>query len=116
MRIPVRKFKSDRLETMGFHEWLNHKDKGNLILIDVRPKEEYAYDHLKGAISIPIDELIIQFEKLPKDQEIVVYCRGSYCMYATEAVELLRSKGYKAVRLEAGIYEWNQLKRVMAKN
>lgn len=104
--------KSDRLETMGFHEWLTHKDKGNLILIDVRPREEYAYDHLEGAISIPIDELDDQLNHLPKNQQIVVYCRGSYCMYATEVVERLQSEGFKAIRLEAGIHEWHQLKKV----
>lgn len=103
--------KSDQLETLELHEWLNLKEKGNLILIDVRPREEYDYGHLEGAISIPINELEIQLENLPKDQEIVVYCRGSYCMSATEVVELLRAKGYKAFRLEAGIHEWKQLQK-----
>ncbi|MFG6120252.1 metalloregulator ArsR/SmtB family transcription factor [Thalassobacillus sp. B23F22_16] len=100
--------RDDSLETMELEEWENRKEEDNYVLIDVRPKAEYLSGHLEGAISIPIDELNEHFKKIPKGKEVVAYCRGPYCVYATEAVELLRSKGYHASRLEAGIHEWNQ--------
>ncbi|WP_085506830.1 metalloregulator ArsR/SmtB family transcription factor [Thalassobacillus devorans] len=100
--------RDDSLETMELEEWENRKEEDNYVLIDVRPKAEYLSGHLEGAISIPIDELNEHLKKIPKGKEVVAYCRGPYCVYATEAVELLQSKGYHASRLEAGIHEWNQ--------
>lgn len=98
----------DHVETIELEDWVKRKDDENHILIDVRPKSEYQSGHLDYAISIPIDELHEYLNSLPKDKDIIAYCRGSYCVYATEAVERLQSKGYKAYRLEAGIHEWNQ--------
>lgn len=76
------------------------------ILIDVRPREEYAAGHIPGALSIPLGELKAKLEALPKEQEIVAYCRGPYCMLAIEAVELLARHGRRALRLEDGVTEW----------
>lgn len=81
----------------------------SVTLLDVRPVEEYTSDHLPDAISVPISELEEVFHLLPKDKEFVAYCRGPYCVYATEAVEFLRAKGFQASLLEAGINEWKQL-------
>ena len=69
-------------------------------LLDVRPAGEYQYKHLPGALSIPVDELEHRLAELPKEKTIVAYCRGAYCTFADAAVQLLRSKGYSAVRLE----------------
>lgn len=99
----------NHLETIELHDLLNQMENANQIIIDVRSKEEYEYGHLDGAISIPIDELDLFIKNLPKDKVVIAYCRGPYCVYATEAVELLLSKGYKAFRLEAGFLEWNQM-------
>ncbi|TRZ89914.1 MAG: ArsR family transcriptional regulator [Rhodocyclaceae bacterium] len=80
--------------------------KGDLVVLDVRPTEEYLAAHLPFARSIPIDELKLRLSELPKGKSIVAYCRGPYCLMAGDAVELLRKKGYDAVRLPEGVAEW----------
>lgn len=80
-----------------------------VLLIDVRPKEEYASSHIQGAISIPLDELNDQLKNLTKDLDIVVYCRGPYCMLSVDAVKILRAEGFNAIKMDQGIPEW-QLK------
>jgi len=79
---------------------------GDAMVVDVRPPEEYAVAHLPGATSMPLTELERRLSELPKDKEIVAYCRGPYCVLAVKAVELLRERGYAAVRLEDGVQEW----------
>lgn len=79
---------------------------GEARVIDVRPVEEYRAGHIPGAISFPMVELERRLAELPKRREIVAYCRGPYCVLAVEAVTRLRAKGYRAVRLEAGIPDW----------
>ncbi|OHX56376.1 ArsR family transcriptional regulator [Planococcus salinarum] len=83
--------------------------EGSLTLLDVRPIDEYAADHLPSAVSMPLSEIETRLDSLPKDKEVVAYCRGPYCVYATEAVELLRARGYRASLLEAGVNEWKQM-------
>jgi rhodanese-related sulfurtransferase len=80
-----------------------------VILLDVRPFEEYQAGHLPQARSIPVVELEARLAELPHDKEIVAYCRGPYCVFADEAVALLRTHGYEARRLEEGVPEWRQL-------
>lgn len=80
-----------------------------VILLDVRPQEEYQAGHLPGAHSIPVTELEARLTELPQEREIVAYCRGPYCVFADEAVSLLRTHGYSAHRLEEGVPEWRQL-------
>jgi len=75
-------------------------------VLDVRPVEEYRAGHIPDAVSIPIADLKRRLAELPKRREIVAYCRGPYCVYAAEAVKLLRTRGFKAVRMAAGIPEW----------
>ncbi|WP_052659500.1 rhodanese-like domain-containing protein [Bacillus alveayuensis] len=82
---------------------------GSAVLIDVRPVDEYEYGHIPNSISIPISKLEQKLHSLPKDKEIIAYCRGPYCVFATEAVEILISNGYKALLLDAGINEWKQM-------
>jgi rhodanese-related sulfurtransferase len=78
-------------------------------VLDVRPVEEYTAGHIPGAISIPLRELQLRLMDLPRDQEIVAYCRGPYCVLSIQAVELLRAKGFQAVRLEEGIQDLRAL-------
>jgi rhodanese-related sulfurtransferase len=78
----------------------------DLLILDVRPNDEFRAAHLPGAISIPIDELRRRLEHLPRNREVVAYCRGPYCAFAPEAVALLRSQGFRARRLEDGLPEW----------
>lgn len=80
----------------------------DIILLDVRPQVEYETGHLPGAISIPLDELERRLSELPPDKTIVAYCRGPYCVYADDALELLDSQGWNVARLEEGVMEWQQ--------
>lgn len=100
--------KPDHLVSITLDEFLERLDNGGITIIDVRPREEYEAGHIEGAISMPIRELNNYLKELPVDQDIIAYCRGPYCVYATEAVDLLQSKGYKAFRLEAGLHEWKK--------
>jgi rhodanese-related sulfurtransferase len=85
--------------------------EGGAMVIDVRPETEYQAGHIPGAVNIPVDELPGHLDSLPRDQEIVAYCRGPYCMLAFEAVARLREAGYQARRLEDGFPEWKAEKR-----
>jgi rhodanese-related sulfurtransferase len=80
---------------------------GDAVLIDVRPGTEFQHGHIDGAISVPIDELEERLGDLPKGKRIIAYCRGTYCLFADEAVALLRQRGFNAVRLEGGWPEWS---------
>jgi rhodanese-related sulfurtransferase len=79
---------------------------GVFLLLDVRPPLEYEAGHIPGAVSIPVDELPARLGSLPRDRRIIAYCRGRYCLFADEAVALLRQHGFDAVRLEGGLPEW----------
>ena len=80
--------------------------KGEVVVLDVRPSEEYLAAHLPFARSIPLEELRIRLDELPKDRAIVAYCRGPYCLMAADAVELLKREGYSAFHLRDGVAEW----------
>ncbi|MFE3456789.1 ArsR/SmtB family transcription factor [Nocardiopsis aegyptia] len=80
--------------------------EGDLLVLDVRPIEEYRAGHIPGALPIPVGELSDRIEELPGDTEIVVYCRGEYCVLAHQAVRLLLDRGRRAVRLHDGMLEW----------
>lgn len=80
-------------------------DAGTIVL-DVRPREEYDAGHLPGARAVPLDELEARLADLPPDREIVVYCRGPYCVFADESVARLRARGYRARRLDTGLPDW----------
>ena len=82
--------------------------RGDVVLLDVRPEREYAAGHIAGARSVPVDELDSVIEALPRRREIVAYCRGPYCVYADDAVRLLRARGLKASRLDVGFPEWRR--------
>ena len=80
--------------------------KGEAILLDVRPLEEYEEAHIPGAVSMPIEELSEKLSTLPTNCDVIAYCRGCYCLMSVEAVELLRFKGFNAFRLEEGVHDW----------
>jgi len=99
----------NQLQPIGAAELLQRLVEDNIILLDVRPVEEYMAGHLPNALSIPVTELEDRLPELPQDREIVAYCRGPYCVFADEAVALLRSNGYSAHRLEQGLPDWRAL-------
>jgi len=76
------------------------------IVIDVRPPNEYRTAHIAGALSIPLEQLKQRLSELPRNKEVVAYCRGPFCVLAKEAVEVLRSHGFRASRLEDGVQDW----------
>ena len=78
----------------------------DVVVLDVRPRSEFEAGHTRGARSVPHDELAARLRELPKDVEIVAYCRGPYCVFADEAVAALRAKGYRARRLAEGYPDW----------
>lgn len=80
--------------------------RGEALLVDVRPPEEYAAGHLPQAISLPLADLPARLEDLPPDQLVVTYCRGPYCVYADQALALLTAQGRRGARLEEGVTEW----------
>ena len=83
--------------------------EGAVTVLDVRPAEEYNAAHIPGAISIPLKELQLRLSDLPRDQDIVAYCRGPYCVLSIQAVEMLRANGFKAVRIEEGIQDFRAM-------
>jgi rhodanese-related sulfurtransferase len=94
------------VEAIDGRELRARLDRGDVVVVDVRPAEEYASGHIPGSRSIPIEELEERLEELPRDREVVAYCRGPFCAYAHEAVRRLRSAGIRASRLEDGWPEW----------
>jgi rhodanese-related sulfurtransferase/DNA-binding transcriptional ArsR family regulator len=96
----------DGLEPVPAEELLERARSGLVTVVDVRPSEEFAAGHVPGAVNLPLEELESRLHQLPRDQEIVAYCRGPYCVLAFEAVAKLRDKGFKARRLQDGFPEW----------
>lgn len=97
-----------RLEEVGREELLARLVVGDVVVIDVRPEAEYVAGHIAGAHSIPIDRLAASIKSLPRELEVVAYCRGPYCVFADDAVRLLRRRGRRARRLEGGYPEWQR--------
>lgn len=85
---------------------LGKAKEGEIVVLDVRPREEFAVHHLPYARSLPLNELERRLTDLPRDREIVAYCRGPFCLMAKEAVSLLRRQGYRAAMLDDGVAEW----------
>jgi rhodanese-related sulfurtransferase len=102
----ARDYLGEDVETVGREELLQRLAKGEAVLVDVRPAEEFAAGHIDGARSIPIEELERRLEELPDDSEIVAYCRGPFCAYAHQAVRRLEQSGRRARRLQDGWPEW----------
>jgi len=96
----------DSLEAVSRDELQARQRKGSVIVLDVRPADEYAAGHLPGAVSIPVSELKRRLKEIPRGQDIVACCRGPYCVYSYEAIEILRPRGFRARRLEGGFSEW----------
>lgn len=96
----------DEFEPVGRDELLKRVRTGEVILLDVRPSEEYRSGHIKGAISVPVEQIEQRLADLPADKKIVAYCRGPYCIMAVQAVQTLRAHGRAARRLVDGFPEW----------
>jgi DNA-binding transcriptional ArsR family regulator/rhodanese-related sulfurtransferase len=93
-------------EPVSMQELLKRARSSGVVILDTRPANEYEAGHIAGAISVPIADLRRRLKELPKNKEYVAYCRGPYCVYADQAVELLQTKGRRARRLLEGFPEW----------
>jgi rhodanese-related sulfurtransferase len=108
----IRNVMADFLQVRGTLEAVSEKEllrrvrSGDVTVLDVRPIEEYREGHIPGALSLPLPHLRARLAELPRDREIVAYCRGRYCLMAVEAVRLLRQAGYRAHRMEHGVVDW----------
>jgi rhodanese-related sulfurtransferase/DNA-binding transcriptional ArsR family regulator len=101
----------DGVERLSAEELEQRLARGDVVLLDVRPETEYRAGHIVGARSAPLPSLEQVADELPKRREIVAYCRGPYCVYADDAVRLLRGRGLKARRLDVGFPEWRRAGR-----
>lgn len=109
-RLVSRLFADDNpdgaLEAISREELLSGLRHGSVALLDVRPEDEFESGHLPDAINIPLERLEAMLDELPKDREIVAYCRGPYCVLSHEAVRKLRALGYQVRRFDEGFPEW----------
>jgi rhodanese-related sulfurtransferase/DNA-binding HxlR family transcriptional regulator len=106
----ARAYLGDRgeLEAIDRRALVERMRQGEVVVLDVRPAVEYAAGHIAGARSLPVAELRRRLRDLPDDTEVVAYCRGPYCVYADDAVRVLREEGFRATRLEDGFPEWRR--------
>jgi rhodanese-related sulfurtransferase len=104
----ISDFKADKqvLESITLDDLLERSKKERILLLDVRPEEEYAAGHIRGAVSIPLAQLKKRMKELPAGKTIVAYCRGPLCVMAADAVKLLQAKKINALRMEDGYVEW----------
>jgi rhodanese-related sulfurtransferase len=102
----ARSYLGDEVEQVDRDELLDRMRRGDVVLVDVRPPEEFAAGHIEGARSIPVDELERRLDELPPGLEVIAYCRGPFCAYAHDAVRRLRAHGREARRLDQGWPDW----------
>lgn len=104
----TREFLTERaaMEAIDRDALVSRVRAGEVTVLDVRPPEEYEAGHIPGALSVPVGEIEHRLADLPRDREVVAYCRGPYCVMAIEAVEILRRNGFEAVRMEDGVADW----------
>jgi rhodanese-related sulfurtransferase/predicted transcriptional regulator len=103
----ARDYLGEEVEGIGRKELLKRMRRRDVVLVDVRPTDEFESGHIEGAQSIPLDQLEKHLDELPSDREVIAYCRGPFCVMAHEAVHRLRAAGLTARRLEEGWPEWH---------
>lgn len=118
MKDVLKEFLEEReaMNAMSKDELWSRIKSEDVIVIDVRPEEEYNSGHIPGAISIPLSELRERLNEIPHDREVVAYCRGPYCVLSPEAIKILHDEGYVASRLEQGLPEWKEAGFLVEKN
>ncbi|HKH90180.1 MAG TPA: metalloregulator ArsR/SmtB family transcription factor [Gemmatimonadaceae bacterium] len=105
----------DALEPVTLDELRRLVRDGDVTVLDVRPREEYDAGHIPGALSVPVAELERRLGELPKRKEVIAYCRGPWCVYSVEAVEVLREHGFRARRADDGLPDWRAAGRSVAR-
>lgn len=114
----IKDFKADKniLESITLDDLLARSKKAKVMLIDVRPEDEYNAGHIPNAVSIPLAQLKARLNELPKNQTIIAYCRGPLCVMAVDAIRLLNQKKFNAIRMEDGYVEWKLKQQELNKN
>jgi rhodanese-related sulfurtransferase/DNA-binding transcriptional ArsR family regulator len=114
----INDFKADKniLESITLDDLQARSRKEKIMLIDVRPEEEYKAGHIPNAVSIPLEQLKKRLNELPKNKTIIAYCRGPLCVLAVDAIKLLNQKKFKAIRMEDGFVEWKLKQQDSNKN
>lgn len=97
---------SGELEAVDADELRRRLEAGSVTVLDVRPVDEFSSGHIPGALSLPVEELERRLAEIPRDRPVVAYCRGPYCLYAVDAVKVLRLHGYDARRMQGGLPDW----------
>jgi rhodanese-related sulfurtransferase/DNA-binding transcriptional ArsR family regulator len=103
----------DSLEPIGPDELISRLEADSVTLLDVRPEDEFRAGHLPGALNIDVASLEARFSELPRDREIIAYCRGPYCVLSFQAVQVLRANGFKVRRFQDGLPEWRAAGRLV---
>ncbi|MEK7200049.1 MAG: metalloregulator ArsR/SmtB family transcription factor [Bacteroidota bacterium] len=111
-------FKADKniLESITLDDLLARSKKEKVILIDVRPEDEYKAGHIPNAVSIPLAQLKKRLNELPKNKTIIAYCRGPLCVMSADAIKLLNQRKFTAIRMEDGYVEWKLKQQEINKN
>jgi rhodanese-related sulfurtransferase/predicted transcriptional regulator len=110
----ARNYLGEEVEGIGREELLKRLRRRDVVVVDVRPSDEFEAGHIEGARSIPLAELEQHLDELPSDREVIAYCRGPFCVMAHDAVHRLRAAGHTARRLEEGWPEWRLAERAEA--
>jgi len=98
----------DNIQTLTMDQVMEKLNTESILLLDVRPKEEFEISHIEGAISVPIEELEYFMLEFPQETEIVAYCRGPLCVYSAIAAQKLQAEGFSAYRMDEGVNEWQE--------
>jgi rhodanese-related sulfurtransferase/predicted transcriptional regulator len=98
----------DNIQTLTMDEVMEKLNTESILLLDLRPKEEFEISHIEGAISVPMEELEYFMRELPQDAEIIAYCRGPLCVYSAIAAQKLQAEGFKAYQMDEGLNEWQE--------
>ncbi|OBZ16302.1 ArsR family transcriptional regulator [Bacillus sp. FJAT-27264] len=96
------------VQTISKQELLQKMEMNAVIVLDIRPRDEYEAEHIQGALSVPLEELDEYLHTVPCHIELAAYCRGPYCSYTTQAVEHMQNRGFTAYRIDEGVHEWNR--------
>jgi len=114
----INDFKADKniLESITLNDLVAKSKKEKVMLIDVRPEDEFNAGHIPNAVSIPLAQLKKRLKELPKNKTIIAYCRGPLCVMSADAVKLLNQKKFKAIRMEDGFVEWKLKQQDINKN
>jgi DNA-binding transcriptional ArsR family regulator/rhodanese-related sulfurtransferase len=108
VRAAAEAYLGGPVEEVGRDELVARLERGDVVLVDVRPHREFVAGHIPGAFSIPIDELESRLTELPTGLDVVAYCRGRFCAFAEQGVRIIEAAGRKAYRLEDGMPEWRR--------